>query len=92
MVAALESGRVQSCRQAAEVFGVGERSVGTWWRKYQVGGRDALAVRRTRRSGRPELIGDAERAAVYQAMAGYTPGDLLLAGVTATPRRSRTRP
>ncbi|MFD5513946.1 helix-turn-helix domain-containing protein [Streptomyces sp. NPDC127051] len=58
VVAALESGRVDTCRQAAEVFGVAERSVGTWWRKYQADGREALTVRRTRRSGRPELIAD----------------------------------
>ncbi|MEU2835353.1 helix-turn-helix domain-containing protein, partial [Streptomyces lavendulae] len=80
VVAALESGSVGTYGQAAEVFGVGERSVGTWWRKYQAGGREALAVRRTRPAGRPERIGDAERAAVFQAMADCTPEDLLLGG------------
>ncbi|OEJ23028.1 hypothetical protein AR457_38175 [Streptomyces agglomeratus] len=34
VVAALESGRVRSYGQAAEVFGVAERSVGTWWRAF----------------------------------------------------------
>ncbi|MBP2400786.1 helix-turn-helix domain-containing protein [Streptomyces syringium] len=38
VVAALESGRVRGYRQAAEVFGVAERSVGSWWRKYQAWG------------------------------------------------------
>ncbi|MFD5513732.1 hypothetical protein ACFWIB_39250 [Streptomyces sp. NPDC127051] len=54
--------------------------MGTWWRKYLAGGRQALAVRRTRRSGRPELVTGGERAAVFQAMAGYTHQDLLLGG------------
>ncbi|WP_408638742.1 helix-turn-helix domain-containing protein [Nocardia gipuzkoensis] len=32
VVAALESERVRSYGEAAEVFGVSRRSVGTWWR------------------------------------------------------------
>ncbi|MFJ8159206.1 helix-turn-helix domain-containing protein [Streptomyces sp. NPDC094468] len=39
VVAALKSGRVGSYRQAAEVFGVSQRSVGTWWRAYRSLGR-----------------------------------------------------
>ncbi|NUT46996.1 MAG: hypothetical protein HOV94_06680 [Saccharothrix sp.] len=31
VVAALEAGRVEGYRQAAEVFGVSGRSVGSWW-------------------------------------------------------------
>ncbi|HEX6346252.1 hypothetical protein [Umezawaea sp.] len=42
VVAALEAGRVEGHRQAAEVFGV---SVGTWWHAYQRGGRDGLVAR-----------------------------------------------
>ncbi|WP_420803679.1 hypothetical protein, partial [Saccharothrix deserti] len=33
-MAALESGQVEGYRQAAEVFGVSVRSVGSWWRAY----------------------------------------------------------
>ncbi|MGW8955996.1 helix-turn-helix domain-containing protein [Streptomyces sp. NPDC055709] len=51
VVAALESGTVRSYRQAAETFGVSERSVGSWWRAYRAGGREALAVKRTLRPG-----------------------------------------
>ncbi|TWP44181.1 helix-turn-helix domain-containing protein [Lentzea tibetensis] len=36
VVAALESGRVEGYRRAAEVFGVSERSVGGWWRAVTV--------------------------------------------------------
>ncbi|GAA1928006.1 hypothetical protein GCM10009753_72160 [Streptantibioticus ferralitis] len=38
-VAALESGRVRTYGQAAEVFRVSERSVGTWWRPFRAAGR-----------------------------------------------------
>ena len=31
VVVARESGRIEGCRQAAEVFRVSARSVGTWW-------------------------------------------------------------
>ncbi|MEU5547589.1 helix-turn-helix domain-containing protein [Streptomyces sioyaensis] len=42
VVSALESGRVRTYGQAAEVFGVSERSAGTWWRAFLGGGRQAL--------------------------------------------------
>jgi transposase len=80
VVAALESGQVKGYRQAAEVFGVAERSVGSWWRAYQAGGREALAVQRKRRPGPHELISDEERAVLFQAMADYTPEQLLIGG------------
>jgi transposase len=80
VVAALESGRIEGYRQAAAVFGVSERSVGTWWRAYQREGREALAVRRVRRPGPAELISDAERGTLFQAMADYTPEELLIGG------------
>lgn len=57
---------MRSCRQVAGMFGVGQRLVGMWWRKYQAGGREAFAVQRTRRSGRPELVTDEERAAMLR--------------------------
>ncbi|WP_398780293.1 helix-turn-helix domain-containing protein [Streptomyces sp. NBRC 110611] len=45
-MAALRSGAVRSRWQTAVVFGVSERSVGSWWRAYRAGGREALAVQR----------------------------------------------
>ncbi|MGW2370037.1 winged helix-turn-helix domain-containing protein [Streptomyces sp. NPDC001667] len=64
----------------AEVFQVAERSVGTWWRAYQACGREALAVRRMSRPGPLERIGPEERAVLFQAMADYTPEELLIGG------------
>jgi transposase len=80
VVAALESGQVRTYRQAAEVFGVSERSVGSWWRAYRGGGREALAVRRIRRPGPHELISDEERGTLFQAVADYSPEELLMGG------------
>ncbi|MBB5803072.1 transposase [Saccharothrix ecbatanensis] len=79
VVAALESGRVEGYRQAAEVFGVSERSVGTWWRAYRREGRDGLATR-TGRPGPAELINAADRGTLFTAMADYTPEELLIGG------------
>ncbi|WP_229880129.1 IS630 family transposase [Streptomyces echinoruber] len=62
------------------MFGVSERSVGSWWRAYRGGGREALAVRRRRRPGPQELISDEERGTLFQAMADYTPEELLIGG------------
>ncbi|MFI1184543.1 IS630 family transposase [Streptomyces sp. NPDC020799] len=80
VVAALESGQVKGYRQAAEVFKAAERSVGTWWRAYQAGGREALAVRRAGRPGPLEKIGPEDRAVLFQAMADCTPEELLIGG------------
>ncbi|WP_406724448.1 IS630 family transposase [Streptomyces sp. GD-15H] len=80
VVAALESGRVRTYRQAAEVFGVSERSVGTWWRKYRRLGRESLATPAKSRSGPGELIGAEDRVVLFQAMADYTPEELLIGG------------
>ncbi|WP_171053185.1 IS630 family transposase [Streptomyces marianii] len=80
VVAALESGQVKGYRQAAGMCQVAERSVGTWWRAYQAGGREAPAVRRTGRPGPGERIGPEERAVVFQAMADYIPEELLIGG------------
>ncbi|MFE7532625.1 IS630 family transposase [Kitasatospora sp. NPDC057542] len=85
VVAAMASGQVRTYEQAAETFGVSERSVGTWWRAYQVGGRDALlAKKRQPRAGMGELIGKAERSAILQAMRDYTPADIGQTGVMWT--------
>ncbi|MFG3310013.1 IS630 family transposase [Streptomyces wuyuanensis] len=80
VVATLESGRVCTYRQAAEVFGVSERSVGAWWRKYRAVGREALAAPVKSRTGPGELIGSEDRAVLFQAMADYTPDELLIGG------------
>ncbi|GHH27423.1 hypothetical protein Srubr_62360 [Streptomyces rubradiris] len=42
--AALEAGQVRTCLQAAEVFGVCERSAGIWWRRYEAVGRESVAA------------------------------------------------
>jgi transposase len=75
----LESGRVEGCRRATEVFGVSERSVGTWWRAYRRDGRDGLATRKGR-PGHAELISAEDRGPLFAAMADYTPGQLLIGG------------
>ncbi|ONI92747.1 hypothetical protein ALI22I_02145 [Saccharothrix sp. ALI-22-I] len=79
VVAALEAGRVEGYRQAAEVFGVSERSVGTWWRAYRRDGRDGLATR-TGRPGPAELITPEDRGTLFAAMADHTPEELLIGG------------
>ncbi|MEU0457896.1 helix-turn-helix domain-containing protein [Streptomyces sp. NPDC006129] len=80
VVTALESGTVRTYRQAAGMFGVSERSVGSWWRAYRGGGREALAVRRTRRPVPQELISDVERGTLFQAMADCSPEELMIGG------------
>ncbi|MGW1616752.1 IS630 family transposase [Streptomyces sp. NPDC002285] len=53
---------------------------GTWWRAYQARDREALAVPVKARTGQNEVVSAAERAALFQAMADYTPEDLLIGG------------
>ncbi|MEV7676214.1 winged helix-turn-helix domain-containing protein [Streptomyces sp. NPDC088752] len=85
MVSALESGRVRTYGQAAEMFGVFERSVGTWWQASRAGGRQALlAVVREPHSDSGELIDESARGAVLRAMRDYTPADLGQSGVMWT--------
>jgi transposase len=85
VVAALESGRVRTYGQAAEMFGVSERSVGTWWRAFRAGGRQAvLAAVRQSRTGMGELLDASARGAVLQAMRDYTPADIGHRGVLWT--------
>ncbi|MCY0931532.1 IS630 family transposase [Streptomyces sp. H27-H1] len=91
VVAALESGRVRTYGQAAEVFGVSTRSVGTWWRASRAGGRPALlAVVREPRAGKGELIDVSARGAVLAAMRDYTPADVGQSGVLWTRASVRT--
>ncbi|XVS68062.1 helix-turn-helix domain-containing protein [Actinosynnema sp. CA-299493] len=65
-------GVVRLREQAAEVFGVSVRSVGTWWRTYRQEGRDGLATRRGR-PGPAELISAEDRGTLFAAMADHTP-------------------
>ncbi len=79
VVVALESGRVEGCRQAAETFGVSERSVGTWWRAHRREGRDGLAIRRGR-SGPAGLISAQDRGTLFAAMADHASEKLPIGG------------
>ncbi|MFI6688520.1 IS630 family transposase [Streptomyces sp. NPDC050485] len=84
VVAALESGQVRTYRQATEVFGVSERSVGTWWRTLKAAGAESLGAPVKSRSGPGELIGAEDRAALFRAMADCTPEQLLIGGAMWT--------
>lgn len=85
VVAALESGRVRTYGQAAEVFGVSVRSVGSWWRAFKSGGRQALlAAVRPSRAGTGELLNASARGAVLEAMRDYTPAEIGHGGVLWT--------
>ncbi|MFD9359785.1 helix-turn-helix domain-containing protein [Streptomyces sp. NPDC060031] len=44
VVAALESGRVVTYGRAAEMFGVSERSVGSWWRAFKAQGHCMIEI------------------------------------------------
>ncbi|MGX7829838.1 helix-turn-helix domain-containing protein [Actinokineospora sp. 24-640] len=55
---------------AAEVFGVSERSVGTWWRAYRRDGRGGLATRRGR-PGPAELIGPRDRGTLFVGLTRF---------------------
>ncbi|MFD6324434.1 IS630 family transposase [Streptomyces sp. NPDC058442] len=91
VVSALESGRVRTYGQAAELFGVSERSVGTWWRASRTGGRQALFTSVPEpRTGKGELIDESARGAVLQAMRDHTPADLGQNGVMWTRASVRT--
>ncbi len=85
MIAALKSGRVGAYGQVAEMFGVSPRSVGTSWRAFQAGGRQALpAVVRQPRAGTGELPDNLARGAVVQTKPDYTPADIGHTGVLWT--------
>ncbi|GAQ51469.1 hypothetical protein a10_01249 [Streptomyces acidiscabies] len=90
VVSALESGRVWTYGQAAEVFGVSERSVGTWWRAGRTGGRQALlAAVPEPRSSKGELIDESARGAVLRAMRDDTLAGLGQSGVMWTRASAR---
>jgi transposase len=85
VVSALESGAVGTYAEAAEVFQVAERSVGSWWRAYRKQGRTALASPpRGPAPGSRERIGESGRSAILQAMCDYTPQEVGLSGALWT--------
>nr|WP_226599921.1 IS630 family transposase [Streptomyces violascens] len=84
-VAALVAGRDRE--EVAAVFGVSLRAVGTWWAKWQAGGREVLAMRpRGKPVGVHQVLGEAEQAAVRQAVLDHRPCDVGLSGQLWTRR------
>ncbi|MFJ4962725.1 winged helix-turn-helix domain-containing protein [Streptomyces sp. NPDC088729] len=74
-VAALVAGRDRE--DVAAVFGVSLKAVDTWWAKWQAGGREALVMRpRGKPVGVHQVLGEAEQAAVRQAVLDHRPCDV----------------
>ncbi|MCX4964219.1 helix-turn-helix domain-containing protein [Streptomyces sp. NBC_00654] len=74
-VAALVAGRDRE--NVAAVFGVSLKAVDTWWAKWQAGGREALVMRpRGKPVGVHQVLGEAEQAAVRQAVLDHRPCDV----------------
>ena len=84
-VAALVAGRDRE--DVASVFGVSLKAVDNWWARWQAGGREALLART---KGRPvgvhQVLGEAEQAAVRQAVLDHRPCDVGLVGQLWTRR------
>ncbi|WP_455431432.1 IS630 family transposase [Streptomyces evansiae] len=84
-VAALVAGRDRE--DVAAMFGVSLRAVDKWWAKWQAGGRKALVMRPW---GKPvgvhQALGEAEQAAVRQAVLDHRPCDVGLSGQLWTRR------
>ncbi|MER5733355.1 IS630 family transposase [Streptomyces sp. NPDC002138] len=71
----------------AAVFGVSLKAVDNWWMKWRAGGRDALLARpKGRPVGVHQVLGEAEQAAVRQAMLDHRPCDVGLVGQLWTRR------
>lgn len=84
-VAALVAGRDRE--DVAAVFGVSLKAVDTWWAKWQAGGREALVMRpRGKPVGVHQVLGEAEQAAVRQAVLDHRPCDVGLSGQLWTRR------
>ncbi|MFB0631047.1 IS630 family transposase [Streptomyces sp. AB3(2024)] len=85
MVAALVAGRDRE--DVAAVFGVSLKAVGGRWAKWQADGREALVMQPW---GKPvgvhRVLGEAEQAAVRQAVLGHRPCDVGLSGQLWTRR------
>lgn len=84
-VAALVAGRDRE--DVAAVFGVSLKAVDTWWAKWQASGREALVMRpRGKPVGVHQVLGEAEQAAVRQAVLDHRPCDVGLSGQLWTRR------
>uniref|UniRef100_UPI001F1FA5FB IS630 family transposase n=1 Tax=Streptomyces ureilyticus TaxID=1775131 RepID=UPI001F1FA5FB len=84
-VAALVAGR--DAENVAAIFGVSLKAVDNWWVKWQAGGRDALLARpKGRPVGVHQVLGEAEQAAVRQAVLDHRPCDVGLVGQLWTRR------
>ncbi|WP_233436195.1 helix-turn-helix domain-containing protein [Streptomyces anulatus] len=84
-VAALVAGRDRE--DVAAVFGVSLKAVDMWWAKWQAGGREALLMRpRGKPVGVHQVLGEAEQAAVRQAVLDHRPCDVGLSGQLWTRR------
>ncbi|MGY3785359.1 helix-turn-helix domain-containing protein [Streptomyces antibioticus] len=71
-VAALVAGRDRE--DVAAVFGVSLKAVDIWWAKWLAGGREALVMRpRGKPVGVHQVLGEAEQAAVRQAVLDHRP-------------------
>ncbi|MFB9466985.1 helix-turn-helix domain-containing protein [Streptomyces cinereospinus] len=84
-VAALVAGRDRE--DVAVIFGVSLKAVDGWWAKWLAGGRDALVMRpRGKPVGVHQVLGEAEQAAVRQAVLDHRPCDVGLSGQLWTRR------
>ncbi|WP_455770114.1 IS630 family transposase [Streptomyces cinereoruber] len=84
-VAALVAGRDRE--DVAAVFGVSLKAVDIWWAKWRVGGREALVMQpRGKPVGVHQVLGEAEQAAVRQAVLDHRPCDVGLSGQLWTRR------
>ncbi|WP_267891576.1 winged helix-turn-helix domain-containing protein [Streptomyces sp. IGB124] len=71
----------------AAVFGVSLKAVDIWWSKWQAGGREALVMQpRGKPVGVHQVLGEAEQAAVRQAVLDHRPCDVGLGGQLWTRR------
>ncbi|MEV7676834.1 helix-turn-helix domain-containing protein [Streptomyces sp. NPDC088752] len=65
----------------AVLFGVSLKTVDKWWVKWQAGGREALVMRpQGKPVGGHQVLGEAEQAAVRQAVLDHRPCDVGLSG------------
>ncbi|MGY3787013.1 helix-turn-helix domain-containing protein [Streptomyces antibioticus] len=84
-VAALVAGRDRE--DVAAVFGVSLKAVDIWWAKWLAGGREALVMRpRGKPVGVHQVLGEAEQAAVRQAVLDHRPCEVGLGGQLWTGR------
>ncbi|MFE5096299.1 transposase [Streptomyces sp. NPDC056638] len=84
-VAALVAGRDRE--GVAAVFGVSLKAVDMWWAKWEACGWDALVMRpRGKPVGVHQVLGEAEQAAVRQAVLDHRPCDVGLGGQLWTRR------